>query len=115
MPVGKITDEWFFVSGIDVLASHETGGVAALGEVIDLALFDYGDYPLPSGRPDAIVLGLANGLYAVLNQNSRCCPNPNRFITFMPDEPHPAPVSPGTVEICPCLRAQGSPRASAIA
>jgi hypothetical protein len=27
MPVGKITDEWFFVSGIDVLASHETGGV----------------------------------------------------------------------------------------
>ena len=22
MPVGKITDEWFFVSGIDVLASH---------------------------------------------------------------------------------------------
>jgi hypothetical protein len=40
MPVGKITDEWFFVSGIDVLASHETGGVEALGDVIDLALFD---------------------------------------------------------------------------
>jgi lysophospholipase L1-like esterase len=32
MPVGKITDEWFFVSGIDVLASHETGGVVALGD-----------------------------------------------------------------------------------
>jgi hypothetical protein len=31
MPVGKITDEWFFVSGIDVLASPETGGVVALG------------------------------------------------------------------------------------
>ena len=29
MPVGKITDEWFFVSGIDVLASSETGGVIA--------------------------------------------------------------------------------------
>ena len=32
MPVGKLTDEWFFVSGIDVLASHETGGVVALGD-----------------------------------------------------------------------------------
>jgi lysophospholipase L1-like esterase len=32
MPVGKITDEWFFVSGIDVLASQETGGVVALGD-----------------------------------------------------------------------------------
>jgi lysophospholipase L1-like esterase len=32
MPVGKITDEWFFVSGIDVLAPPETGGVVALGD-----------------------------------------------------------------------------------
>ena len=32
MPVGTITDEWFFVSGIDVLASKETGGVVALGD-----------------------------------------------------------------------------------
>jgi lysophospholipase L1-like esterase len=32
MPVGKITDEWFFVSGIDVLASPETGGVVTLGD-----------------------------------------------------------------------------------
>jgi lysophospholipase L1-like esterase len=32
MPVGKITDEWFFVSGIDVLASRETGCVVALGD-----------------------------------------------------------------------------------
>jgi lysophospholipase L1-like esterase len=32
MPVGKITDEWFFVSGIEVLASPETGGVVALGD-----------------------------------------------------------------------------------
>ncbi len=28
----KIIDEWFFVSGVDVLASHETGGVVALGD-----------------------------------------------------------------------------------
>jgi len=32
MPVGKITDEWFFVSGIDVLAAPETGGVVTLGD-----------------------------------------------------------------------------------
>lgn len=32
MPVGKITDEWFFVSGVDVLASRDTGGVVALGD-----------------------------------------------------------------------------------
>ena len=32
MPVGTITDEWFFVSSIDVLASKETGGVVALGD-----------------------------------------------------------------------------------
>ena len=32
MPVGKITDEWFFVSGVDVLASSETGGIVALGD-----------------------------------------------------------------------------------
>jgi lysophospholipase L1-like esterase len=32
MPVGKITDEWFFVSGIDVAATQETGGVVCLGD-----------------------------------------------------------------------------------
>jgi lysophospholipase L1-like esterase len=32
MPVLKLTDEWFFVSGIDVLASRETGCVVALGD-----------------------------------------------------------------------------------
>ena len=32
MPVLKITDEWFFVSGIDVLASQETGCVVAVGD-----------------------------------------------------------------------------------
>ena len=32
MPVGKITDEWFFVSSVDVLAWKETGGVVALGD-----------------------------------------------------------------------------------
>src|SRR6516225_8367181 len=32
MPVGQITGDWYFVSGVDVLASAETGGVVALGD-----------------------------------------------------------------------------------
>ena len=32
MPVGKLTDDWYFVSGIDVAASPDTGGVVALGD-----------------------------------------------------------------------------------
>src|SRR5271165_2335072 len=32
MPVGKITDDWYFVSGIDVLAPAATGGIVALGD-----------------------------------------------------------------------------------
>jgi lysophospholipase L1-like esterase len=32
MPVGSITGDWFFVSGVDVLASLETGAVVALGD-----------------------------------------------------------------------------------
>jgi lysophospholipase L1-like esterase len=32
MPVGKITDEWFFLCGVDVLAPRETGAVVALGD-----------------------------------------------------------------------------------
>lgn len=32
VPVGRVTDEWPFVGGIDALASHETGGVVAFGD-----------------------------------------------------------------------------------
>lgn len=32
MPVGKLTDEWYFLCGIDVLAAAETGGIVALGD-----------------------------------------------------------------------------------
>src|SRR5271163_4418747 len=32
MPVGGIAGDWFFVSGVDVLASSETGGVVAVGD-----------------------------------------------------------------------------------
>jgi lysophospholipase L1-like esterase len=32
MPVGRITDDWYFVSGIDVQADPGTGGIVALGD-----------------------------------------------------------------------------------
>src|SRR5262249_35109663 len=32
MPVGRLTDDWYFVSGIDVVAPQETGAVVALGD-----------------------------------------------------------------------------------
>jgi lysophospholipase L1-like esterase len=32
MPVGRLTDDWFFVCGIDVLATRDTGAVVALGD-----------------------------------------------------------------------------------
>ena len=32
MPVGRVTDDWYFVNGIDVLATPETGGIVALGD-----------------------------------------------------------------------------------
>jgi lysophospholipase L1-like esterase len=32
MPVGRLTDDWYFVSGIDVLADVGTGGIVALGD-----------------------------------------------------------------------------------
>jgi lysophospholipase L1-like esterase len=32
MPVGKITDDWYIVAGIDMVAEQGTGGVVALGD-----------------------------------------------------------------------------------
>ncbi len=32
MPVGRITDDWYFVNGIDVWAPANTGGIVALGD-----------------------------------------------------------------------------------
>ncbi|MBV9967100.1 MAG: SGNH/GDSL hydrolase family protein [Alphaproteobacteria bacterium] len=32
MPVGNLTDQWFFVSGIDVVAPDNAGGIVALGD-----------------------------------------------------------------------------------
>src|SRR5256712_1995064 len=69
MPVGKITDEWFFVSGIDVLASPETGGVVALGDSLtDANISTHDAYcrwpdqlaPPPIAPPGGRALGVMN-------------------------------------------------------
>ena len=70
MPVLKITDEWFFVSGIDVLASRETGCVVALGDSLtDANISTHDTY---SRWPDQLARRLAarrgGRPLAVLNQ-----------------------------------------------
>jgi lysophospholipase L1-like esterase len=32
MPVGRLTDDWFFLGGVDVLASADAGGIVTLGD-----------------------------------------------------------------------------------
>jgi lysophospholipase L1-like esterase len=32
MPVGSLSDQWYFLSGVDVLAGDETGGIVTLGD-----------------------------------------------------------------------------------
>jgi lysophospholipase L1-like esterase len=32
MPVGKLTDDWYFLCGVDVVASKETRGIVAVGD-----------------------------------------------------------------------------------
>ena len=34
MPVGRLTDDWYFVNGIDVMAAEEAGGIVALGDLL---------------------------------------------------------------------------------
>jgi lysophospholipase L1-like esterase len=68
MPVGRITDDWYFVSGIDVMAEPGTGGIVALGDSLtdgNIATHDvYANWPSQlarrlaarrSGRPMSVM------------------------------------------------------------
>src|SRR6185503_14095070 len=70
MPVLKITDEWFFVSGIDVLASHETGCVIALGDSLtDANISTHDAYcRWPDQLARRLIARKAGRFLAVLNQ-----------------------------------------------
>ena len=37
MPIASLTSDWFFVCGVDVLASADTGGIVALGDSLTTA------------------------------------------------------------------------------
>ena len=50
MPVGRFTDDWYFVCGVDVLAPPETGAVVALGDSLTDANISTHDGP-PAGPP----------------------------------------------------------------
>jgi lysophospholipase L1-like esterase len=70
MPVLKITDEWFFVSGVDVLASRDTGGIVTLGDSItDANISTHDTY---SRWPDQLarrLIARSSGRpFAVMNQ-----------------------------------------------
>lgn len=70
MPVGKITDEWFFVSGVDVMSAPETGGIVALGDSLtDANISTHDTY---SRWPDQLARRLAarpsGRAFGVMNQ-----------------------------------------------
>ena len=54
MPVGRITDDWYFVGGIDVVAEPGTGGIVALGNSLtdgNIATHDaYANWPSQLAR-----------------------------------------------------------------
>ena len=68
MPVGRLTDDWYFVCGVDVVAPGETGAVVAVGDSLTDANISTHDghhsWPSqlarrliarPSGRPIAVM------------------------------------------------------------
>jgi lysophospholipase L1-like esterase len=68
MPVGRLTDDWYFVCGVDVVAPRETGAVVAVGDSLTDANISTHDghhsWPSqlarrlmarPSGRPMAVM------------------------------------------------------------
>ncbi len=68
MPVGRLTDDWYFVCGVDVVAPRETGAIVALGDSLTDANIsthdDHHSWPSqlarrlmarPRGRPMAVM------------------------------------------------------------
>ena len=68
MPVGRLTDDWYFVCGVEVVAPRETGAIVALGDSLTDANISTHDghhsWPSqlarrlmgrPSGRPMAVM------------------------------------------------------------
>jgi lysophospholipase L1-like esterase len=71
MPVGRITDDWYVVSGVDVLADADTGSVVALGDSLtdgNIATHDaWANWPSQLARRFAARRGGGRPM-AVMNQ-----------------------------------------------
>jgi len=70
MPVGKLTDDWYFVCGVDVVAPRETGAVVALGDSLtdaNISTHD-GHHSWPSQLARRLIARSSGRPMAVMNQ-----------------------------------------------
>src|SRR5262245_7149268 len=70
LPVGRLTDDWYFVCGVDVVASVETGGVVAVGDSLtdaNISTHD-GHHSWPSQLARRLVARSRGRPMAVMNQ-----------------------------------------------
>jgi lysophospholipase L1-like esterase len=70
MPVGKLTDDWYFVSGVDVVAPQATGAIVALGDSLtdaNISTHD-GHHSWPSQLARRLIGRSGGRPMAVMNQ-----------------------------------------------
>ena len=70
MPVGKLTDDWYFVCGIDVVAGTETGAIVAVGDSLtdaNISTHD-GHHSWPSQLARRLIARKTGRPMAVMNQ-----------------------------------------------
>jgi len=70
MPVGRLTDDWYFVCGIDVVAPRETGAIVALGDSLtdaNISTHD-GHHSWPAQLARRLMTRKSGRAMAVMNQ-----------------------------------------------
>jgi len=70
MPVGRLTDDWYFLCGVDVVAPPETGGVVAVGDSLtdaNISTHD-GHHSWPSQLARRLMARKSGRPMAVMNQ-----------------------------------------------
>jgi lysophospholipase L1-like esterase len=70
MPVGRLTDDWYFLCGVDVVAPPETGAVVALGDSLtdaNISTHD-GHHSWPSQLARRLIARASGRTVAVMNQ-----------------------------------------------
>jgi lysophospholipase L1-like esterase len=70
MPVGRLTDDWYFVCGVDVVAPRETGAIVAVGDSLtdaNISTHD-GHHSWPSQLARRLMAPQSGRSMAVMNQ-----------------------------------------------